>query len=66
MQKNHLGRWMLLLLLSLNISQVLAQGFTASGSVKESQTGNPLRGVSVAVKGTKQVTTTDANGNFSI
>lgn len=66
MQKNHLGRWMLLLLLSLNISQVLAQGFTASGSVKESQTGNPLRGVSVAIKGTKQVTTTDANGNFSI
>ncbi|MFM7357332.1 MAG: SusC/RagA family TonB-linked outer membrane protein [Sediminibacterium sp.] len=66
MQKNHLFRWMLLLLFSLNISQVLAQGFTASGSVKESQTGNPLRGVSVALKGTKQVTTTDANGNFSI
>ncbi len=66
MQKNRLLKWMLMLLLGMNISDALAQGFTASGTVKESQTGNPLRGVSVSLKGTKQVTTTDANGNFSI
>jgi TonB-linked SusC/RagA family outer membrane protein len=66
MQKNRLLKWMLMLLLGMNISDALAQGFTASGTVKESQTGNPLRGVSVSLKGSKQVTTTDANGNFSI
>ena len=66
MQKNRLLKWMLMLLLGMNISDALAQGFTASGTVKESQTGNPLRGVSGSLKGTKQVTTTDANGTFSI
>lgn len=36
------------------------------GVVKDEKTGNPLAGASVAVKGTKKVVHTDANGKFSI
>lgn len=53
----------LFLLLLSQFSQ--AQQIVASGAVKSS-TGETLPGVSILVKGTKQVVTTDANGKFSI
>ncbi|RPE14303.1 SusC/RagA family TonB-linked outer membrane protein [Chitinophaga lutea] len=37
-----------------------------SGSVKDADNGDPLPGVTVAVKGTSNGTTTDGNGNFSL
>lgn len=66
MQKRYLFRMLLLLIFFGRMTAADAQGFTATGTIKEAVTGNPLSGVSVAVKGTKLVTTTDASGNFSI
>lgn len=66
MQKRYLLKTLFLLFFFMKMIDAGAQGFTASGTVKESVTGNPLAGVSVTIKGTKQVTTTDASGNFSI
>src|SRR5699024_5173155 len=37
-----------------------------TGTVTDSAKGNPLRGVSIRVKGTATGTTTDANGRFSL
>jgi TonB-linked SusC/RagA family outer membrane protein len=56
----------LFLCLSLTISQVFGQGKLVSGVVSGSDNRKPLAGVSVAVKGTKQGTITDAQGKFSI
>ncbi len=66
MQKRYLLKTLLLLFFFMKMIDAGAQGFTASGTVKENVTGNPLAGVSVTIKGTKQVATTDASGNFSI
>lgn len=66
MQKPYLFRMLLLLIFFGRMTAALAQGFTATGTIKEAVTGNPLSGVSVTIKGTKQVTTSDASGNFSI
>src|SRR5689334_19040547 len=58
----------LLLLLAcglLAFSQLSAQSRTVSGRITDPK-GNPLSGVSVAVKGAQQGTTTDAEGNFNI
>lgn len=66
MQKRYLLKTLFLLFFFMKMIDAGAQGFTASGTVKESVTGNPLAGVSVTIKGTKSVTTTDASGNFSI
>jgi len=48
------------------VTQAKAQVFTASGTVKENSNGNPLAGVSITVKGTKQTTTSNSTGNFTI
>ena len=56
----------LFLCLSLTITQVFGQGKLVSGVVSGSDNRKPLSGVSVAVKGTKQGTITDAQGKFSI
>ncbi|MEI6584104.1 MAG: SusC/RagA family TonB-linked outer membrane protein [Chitinophagia bacterium] len=56
----------LFLCLSLTISQVFGQVKLVSGVVSGSDNRKPLAGVSVAVKGTKQGTITDAQGKFSI
>jgi iron complex outermembrane receptor protein len=37
-----------------------------TGTVKDAVSGNPLNGASIAVKGTKTTTTSDARGMFSI
>lgn len=46
--------------------EIMAQGFTASGSVKDARTGDAMPGVNVTVKGTTLGTVTDAEGNFSL
>lgn len=66
MQKRYLFKALLLLTFCLRLIDADAQVFTASGTIKESVTGNAMAGVSVTIKGTKQVTATDASGNFSI
>ncbi|TDH26830.1 SusC/RagA family TonB-linked outer membrane protein [Segetibacter sp. 3557_3] len=45
--------------------QLHAQGTTVTGKVADT-TGNPIAGVSVSVKGTKNGTTTDASGDFRL
>jgi TonB-linked SusC/RagA family outer membrane protein len=50
----------------MKMADASAQGFNATGTVRESVTGNPLSGVSITIKGTKELTTTDASGKFSI
>lgn len=66
MKKRFLMKMLLAILFFMKGIQADAQGFTASGTVKESVTGTPLAGVSITIKGTKQVTTSDASGNFSL
>jgi hypothetical protein len=46
--------------------EIMAQGFTASGSVKDARTGDAMPGVNVTVKGTTLGTVTDAEGNYSL
>ncbi len=46
--------------------QATGQDLNASGKVTNKTTGEPLAGATVKVQGTTTITTTDANGNFSI
>ena len=46
--------------------QAIGQNLAVTGKVTNSENGEPLVGASVAVTGTKTITSTDANGNFSI
>ena len=66
--RKHGFRFLLALLLAgiffLTPAISLAQQ-TVKGVVRDVN-NNPLAGATVAVKGTKQQTTTDANGSFSI
>lgn len=43
-----------------------AQTHTVSGLVKDKEMGDPLIGVTVSVKGTKNASLTDVNGNYTI
>lgn len=43
-----------------------AQTHTVSGLVKDKEMGDPLIGVTVSVKGTKNASLTDINGNYTI
>lgn len=45
---------------------LLAQGLRISGRVISAQDGQPIPGVNIAVKGTTNGVSTDANGNYSI
>lgn len=54
-----------LLLLLLNVSLVLAQTRSISGTVTNSD-GTPLHGVTIGVKGTSIATSTNASGNFTL
>lgn len=51
--------------LSASINEVNQQGQTVKGIVKDN-TGEPLPGVSIVVKGTTTGVTTDFNGNYTI
>jgi TonB-linked SusC/RagA family outer membrane protein len=66
MKKFYFVKFLLVLLLFIGVTQADAQVFTASGTVKENSNGNPLAGVSITVKGTKQTTTSNSTGNFTI
>ena len=44
----------------------LSQTATVRGRVLDGNTGQPLAGISISVKNTKNSTSTDGNGNFSI
>lgn len=48
------------------ISHSLSQGINISGTVTESNSGIPLPGVNVVVKGTTVGTSTDFDGNFTL
>lgn len=45
---------------------VFAQNLSVTGTVKSNTTGQPIKGVSIVVKGTKSGTSSDENGNYSI
>ena len=66
MKKFYFVKFLLVLLLFIGVTQAKAQVFTASGTVKENSNGNALSGVSITVKGTKQTTTSNSTGNFTI
>jgi TonB-dependent starch-binding outer membrane protein SusC len=55
----------LLLLLMLPLG-LLAQTKTATGTVRDNTTGQPIPGVSVIVVGTQNSTSTDMDGNFTL
>lgn len=53
-------------LIGMFVTGAYAQTHTVSGLVKDKEMGDPLIGVSVSVKGTKNATMTDINGNYTI
>lgn len=53
-------------LLLLGFSDLYGQERTLSGTVTDSETGEPLIGATVVIKGTSDGTTTDFDGNFSL
>ena len=55
-----------MLLIGMFMTGAYAQTHTVSGLVKDKEMGEPLVGVSVSVKGTKNATMTDLNGNYTI
>ena len=57
---------LIIVLLLLGLTQMWAQTVTVTGVVTDKQTGEPLIGVSVAVKGTVRGSITDLDGKFSI
>lgn len=54
------------ILLGTIFQQALGQNLAVTGKVTSSENGEPLIGASVSADGTKSITSTDANGNFSI
>jgi TonB-linked SusC/RagA family outer membrane protein len=55
--------WLIFLLVSVTVS---AQERTVTGKVTDQQTGLPMAGVSINVKGTSTGTTTNATGDFTL
>lgn len=56
----------ILLIMAIACSTGYAQGTNVQGRVTDRQTGEPLPGVTVGVKGTTAGTSTDASGKFSL
>src|SRR4030042_1810285 len=56
----------LVLLLLLASTSVYAQRMTITGTVTDEQSGTPLAGATVQVKGTMQGSITDVSGKYSI
>ena len=54
------------ILLGTIFQQAQGQNLAVTGKVTNIENGEPLVGASVAVAGTKNITSTDANGSFSI
>lgn len=64
-----LSRTLLRLAMSLALMApltVAAQGFTATGVVRDASDNQPIPGVAVLVVGTTTGTVTDFDGNFSV
>lgn len=55
-----------ILLSTFFLNQVFGQNITASGTVKNKSTGDPVIGASVNLQGSNTTTTTDASGKFSL
>ena len=55
-----------ILLVCLTWTHLLAQERRVTGKVTSAEDGQPMPGVSVAIKGTTRGTNTDANGSYSI
>ena len=55
-----------ILLSTFFLNQAFGQNITATGTVKNKSTGDPVIGASVNLLGTTTATTTDASGNFTI
>lgn len=58
--------WLLVLGLSISVGSAWAQGRTVEGVVKDAQSGQPLPGVSVQIKGTASGTITNDQGAFQL
>jgi iron complex outermembrane receptor protein len=58
-------KWLFLFILIAVIQTTFAQA-PVSGSIKDLQSGNPLFGASIKIKGRKSGTSTDASGNFTL
>jgi TonB-linked SusC/RagA family outer membrane protein len=56
----------LLLFMALAVLSLYGQGRTVTGTVSSAEDGEPLPGVSVAVRGTSVGTITDTDGNYEI
>ena len=68
--KSYLTVWVMIFLWAVTMP-ALAQTQSAperkiSGSVTAGETGSPVPGASITIKGTKRMTTSDGAGNFSI
>ncbi len=57
---------MFLFYLILSVTTVFSQQSEVTGTVTESETGEPIPGVSVTIKGTTSGTITDFEGNYTI
>jgi TonB-dependent starch-binding outer membrane protein SusC len=66
MNQRYLRCSFVLLLMLFSCVSVFAQQRTVTGTVLSQDTKEPLAGVTVAVKGSKKSTVTDAQGKFSI
>lgn len=58
--------YFLMLVSLLCIQGIMAQGKTVTGTVSDADTGGPLPGINVVEKGTRNGTSTDFDGNYSI
>lgn len=54
------------MIMLFSVTLVLGQGSAVTGKVTEAETGDPIPGANVVVKGTSNGTVTDIDGNFSI
>jgi len=64
--KKGFGRWLMLLGLLCLLGSADARAQQVSGTVRDAQTGDPLPGVNVVVKGTTLGTATDLEGRYSL
>src|SRR5689334_14829947 len=66
MNSKLLPRYLFLLLLLITSSCLFAQERTVTGTIINQQTGEPLEGVSVNVKGTNRNVVSGSDGSFTI
>ncbi|MDP9040942.1 MAG: carboxypeptidase-like regulatory domain-containing protein, partial [Bacteroidota bacterium] len=59
-------KWHFLIIVLLSGVQFIYAQSTVTGTVKDAQTGTPLAGTSVKIKGKRIGTSTDANGSFTL